>query len=80
MTGDGKRETSNESSQPNSNKRFFNQDSSMGKKDRVFNKNSQGGGHAFKMPRCTSCAKKHSGRCLSNMDGCFICGYTDHKM
>ena len=47
MTIDGNKPRLNESSQLNSKKRLYNHDFSMGNKDRVFIKNSQGGGYAL---------------------------------
>ena len=54
MTSDKKRPISEESCQPKAKKRFFNQDSSMGNRDRVSNQNSQGGGYAYERQMFTS--------------------------
>ncbi|XP_027768523.1 uncharacterized protein LOC107003811 [Solanum pennellii] len=80
MTRDGKRPRSNELSQPKDKKRFFNQEFSMGNKDRGSNQNSQGGGYSYERPSCTSCGKQHLGRDIASTDGCFGCGYRGHKM
>ena len=79
-TRDGKRPRIEESSKPKSMKRFINQDSSMGNKDRVSNKNSQGGGYGYERPRCTSCGKQNLGTCLVGMDSLYGCGNKGHKM
>ena len=63
-----------ESSHAKPNRRFYDQYSSMGNKDKVSNQNSKGGGHSFERPKCTSCGKKHLGKCLARMDVCFACG------
>ena len=80
MNRDGKRPRSDEQSQLKSKKRFFNQDYSMGNKDKVSNKNSEGSGYAYERPMCTSCGKQHLDRCHSGTDGCFGCVNTGHKM
>ena len=49
----------------------------------VLNQNSQGGsrgGSTYEIPKCTTCGKKHSGKCLAGMDGCFGCGNMGHMM
>ena len=50
MNRDGKRPRLDEPSQHKSEKRFYIQDSSLRKKDKVSNKNSQGGGYDFERP------------------------------
>lgn len=52
----------------------------MGNKDIVSNKNSQGRGHTFERPNCTTCRKKHLSKCLAGTDVCFDCGSKNHKM
>ena len=59
ITRDGKRPISDDSSPLMSKKRFYNQDTSMGNKYRVFNQNCQEGGYAFERPRSTSCRNRH---------------------
>ncbi|TMX05410.1 hypothetical protein EJD97_021941 [Solanum chilense] len=75
MNKDGKRPRPDKPSQPTSKKKFYNQDSSIGSNDKVCNNNSQGGGYAFEMSRCTTCGKQHLGRSLAGMDGFF--GYVN---
>ena len=80
MNRDGKRARSDEPSQPKSKKRFYNQDSSMERKGRVPNQNSQAGGYTYERPKCTTCGKQHLGKCLVGTDGCFGCINKGHKM
>ncbi|XP_049368639.1 uncharacterized protein LOC125833518 [Solanum verrucosum] len=52
-------------------------------KDRVSNPKRQrgnGSGSSLPMSTCTRCGKKHEGKCLADMDGCFGCGKSGHKM
>ena len=66
---EGMRSRSDDSSHQKPKKRFYNQDSSMGNKDKDPNQNSQGGGHSFKRTRWPTCGKQHLGRCLASKDG-----------
>ncbi|XP_069147114.1 uncharacterized protein [Solanum lycopersicum] len=77
---EGKRPKFDESIQPKPKKRFYHQESSMGEKDRVSNKNSQGGGHTCERPRCATCGKQHLGKCLVGTNGYFACSSKNHKM
>ena len=77
---EGMRSRSDDSSHQKPKKRFYNQDSSMGNKDKDPNQNSQGGGHSFKRTRWPTCGKQHLGRCLAGPNGCFACGNKIHKM
>ena len=61
-------------------KRFFNQDSFMGNKDRDPKKNSKRGGHTLGRTRCTSYGKQHLGNRLAEKDGFFACGSKGHKI
>ena len=43
----------------------------MGNKDKVSNKNSQGGGHEFDTSRCATCGKQYLCKCLAGTNSCF---------
>uniref|UniRef100_M1D928 Gag-pol polyprotein n=1 Tax=Solanum tuberosum TaxID=4113 RepID=M1D928_SOLTU len=77
-----KRSRSDEQSQPRSKKRLSNQDFPILNHDRVSNPNSRGNesGSSFERSRCAKCGKKHLGKCLAGMDGCFGCGRKCYKM
>ncbi|XP_049352803.1 uncharacterized protein LOC125817312 [Solanum verrucosum] len=78
-----KRSTPDEQGQPKSKKRFYNQDSLMVNKGKVFNSNVQGGnggGSSFERYKCTTCGKQNLGKCLVDTDECFGCGKKGHKM
>lgn len=50
---------------------------------RVSNPKTQGGngnGSSLPMPTCTKCGKMHECKSLFDMDGCFDCGKSGHKM
>ena len=69
MTKDGKIPMQDESSQPSFKKKFYNQESFLGNKNKVSTKNYEGVGYALERPKCTSCGKQHLGRCLADTDG-----------
>ena len=52
----------------------------MGNKEKAPNQNSQGGGHTFERPKCTTCGKQHLGKCLARTDVCFACGSKTYNM
>ena len=52
---EGKRPRFDDSSQTKPKKRLYHPEYSMGNKDRVSNRNSQGGVHTFERPRCATC-------------------------
>ncbi|XP_049406161.1 uncharacterized protein LOC125869764 [Solanum stenotomum] len=39
-----------------------------------------GGGSQIVKPTCSTCGKKHFGKCLSGTSGCYGCGKNDHKV
>ncbi|XP_049364272.1 uncharacterized protein LOC125829037 [Solanum verrucosum] len=39
-----------------------------------------GGGSQFAKPTCSTCGKKHFGKCLSSTSGCYGCWKNDHKV
>ena len=39
-----------------------------------------GGGPQIAKPTCSTCGKKHFGKCLSGTSGCYGCGKNDHKV
>ncbi|XP_049360185.1 uncharacterized protein LOC125824884, partial [Solanum verrucosum] len=39
-----------------------------------------GGGSQIAMPTCSTCGKKHFGKCLSGTSGCYGCEKNDHKV
>ncbi|XP_049359583.1 uncharacterized protein LOC125824280 [Solanum verrucosum] len=39
-----------------------------------------GGGSQFAKPTCSTCGKKHFGKCLASTSGCYGCGKNDHKV
>uniref|UniRef100_M1DEF3 Gag-pol polyprotein n=1 Tax=Solanum tuberosum TaxID=4113 RepID=M1DEF3_SOLTU len=39
-----------------------------------------GGGSQIAKPTCSTCGKKHFGKCLSGTSGCYGCGKNDHKV
>ena len=77
---EGIRHRSDEPSQAMYKRKFDNQDSPVGNKDRVSNKYSRGGGHALERSRCTTSGKHHLGKCLARTEGCFGCGNKGQKM
>uniref|UniRef100_M1DDH3 Gag-pol polyprotein n=1 Tax=Solanum tuberosum TaxID=4113 RepID=M1DDH3_SOLTU len=40
----------------------------------------RGGGSQFSKPTCSTCGKKHFGKCLAGTSGCYGCGKNDHKV
>ena len=77
---EGKRPRFDDSSQTKPKKRLYHPEYSMGNKDRVSNRNSQGGVHTFERPRCATCRKQHLGKCLAGTDDCFVFASKNHKM
>ncbi|KAK4731301.1 hypothetical protein R3W88_024289 [Solanum pinnatisectum] len=71
---------------PRFKQRFSNQGSSSAprvNKDRVSNPKPQGGnsgGSSMSKPTCAKCGKKHDGKCLVDMDGCYGCGKSGYRM
>ncbi|WMV58090.1 hypothetical protein MTR67_051475 [Solanum verrucosum] len=68
-------------------KRFFGQGSSkflpMSCGERVSNPKPQRGSNSESVllkPTCKICGRKHYGRCLADMEGCYGCGGSGHKM
>ena len=39
-----------------------------------------GGGPQIAKPTCSTCGKKHFGKCLAGTNGCYGCGKNDHKV
>ncbi|KAK4713360.1 hypothetical protein R3W88_019267 [Solanum pinnatisectum] len=76
MNRDVKRGRSNEQGQPRFKKKAPNQDSSSAPKVNQ----EQGGGSQFSKPTCTTCGKRHYGKCLAGTNGCYGCGKNDHKV
>uniref|UniRef100_M1DGH6 Gag-pol polyprotein n=1 Tax=Solanum tuberosum TaxID=4113 RepID=M1DGH6_SOLTU len=68
-----KRSTPDKQGQPRFKKRAPNQDSSSTPKV------NQGkcSGSQFSKPTCTTCRKRHYGKCLANNNGCYGCGKND---
>ncbi|XP_049385836.1 uncharacterized protein LOC125849925, partial [Solanum stenotomum] len=71
-----KRSRSDEQGQPRFNKRAPNQDSSSAPK---FNQ-EKGRESQFSKPTCTTCGKRHYGKCLVGTSGCYGCGKIDHQV
>ncbi|XP_049348530.1 uncharacterized protein LOC125813083 [Solanum verrucosum] len=71
-----KRTRSDEQGQPRFKKRAFNQDSSS--TSRV--NQEKGNGSPFPKSTCTTCGKKHYGKCLAYTNGCYGCGKSDHQV
>lgn len=65
---EGKSPRFDESSNRKPKRRLFHLESSMGNKDRVSHKNSQGGGHTLERPMCTTYGKQNMGMCLYGSD------------
>ncbi|XP_049378053.1 serine/arginine-rich splicing factor RS2Z33-like [Solanum stenotomum] len=66
---------------PKHRQRFSEQDSSNAPKyseDRVSNPKPQGISSESLWPTCARCGKRHEGRCLAGMEGCFSCGESGH--
>ncbi|XP_049414610.1 uncharacterized protein LOC125877324 [Solanum stenotomum] len=40
----------------------------------------KGSGSPFPKSTCTKCGKKHHGKCLAGIDGCYGCGKSDHQV
>ncbi|XP_049391309.1 uncharacterized protein LOC125855610 [Solanum stenotomum] len=76
MNMDLKRGRLNEKDQPRFKKRAPNQDSTSASKANE----DKGGGSQFSKPLCATCGKKHFGKCLDSMSGCYGCGKNDHKV
>jgi len=49
-------------------------------KERVFNPKSQGKGIRSLFPSCSRCGKRHEGKCLASMNGCYGYGEIGHKI
>ncbi|WMV33180.1 hypothetical protein MTR67_026565, partial [Solanum verrucosum] len=71
-----KRVRSDEKGQPWFKKRAPNQDSSSTPKV----KQEKGGGALISKPTCTTCGKRHYGKCLAGTNGCYGCGKNDHQV
>ncbi|XP_049389639.1 uncharacterized protein LOC125854160 [Solanum stenotomum] len=71
-----KRSRYNEQGQLRFKRRDPNQNSSNTSK---FNK-EKGGGPQFSKPACTTCGKRHYGKCLAGTNGCYGCRKNDHKV
>ncbi|XP_049414716.1 uncharacterized protein LOC125877472 [Solanum stenotomum] len=54
--------------------------SSKYKKDRVFNPKPQGTSSESLWCTCARCRKRHEGRCLAAIEGCFSCGESGHQI
>ncbi|KAK4717963.1 hypothetical protein R3W88_016301 [Solanum pinnatisectum] len=71
-----KRGRSDEQGQPRLKKRSPNQDSSSAPKANE----EKGGGFQSSKPLCTTCGKRHHGKCLADTSGCYGCGKHDHQV
>uniref|UniRef100_M1DMI3 Gag-pol polyprotein n=1 Tax=Solanum tuberosum TaxID=4113 RepID=M1DMI3_SOLTU len=71
-----KRVTSDEKGQPRFKNRAPNQDCS--RTPRV--NQEKGGGSSFSKPTCTTCRKRHYGKCLAGTNGCYGCRKNDHQV
>ena len=40
----------------------------------------KGNGSPYPKPICTTCGKKHYGKCLAGTNGCYGCGKIDHQV
>ncbi|WMV13633.1 hypothetical protein MTR67_007018 [Solanum verrucosum] len=67
---------SDEQGQPRLKKRSPNQDSSSTPKVNQ----ERCGGPSFSIPTCTTCGKKHFGKCLAGTNGCYGCGKNDPQL
>ncbi|XP_049348155.1 uncharacterized protein LOC125812718 [Solanum verrucosum] len=65
-----------EQGQPRLKKRYPNQDSSSAPKA---NEEKHGGIQSSKL-LCTTCGKRHNGKCLVGTSGCYGCGNPDHQV
>ncbi|XP_049386667.1 uncharacterized protein LOC125850871, partial [Solanum stenotomum] len=76
MNRNVKRGRSDEQSQPRFKKRAQDQDFSSAPKVNQ----DKGGESQFSKPTCTTCGKRHYGKCLAGTNGCYGCGKNDHKV